>query len=203
MLGLALFYVVRAPLAGLVPTQNGLFAVDIAPPLGLTILVLLGVPVLAVATAVLALRRVVTSPLGVTRRAPPRQVGWWRLVPLTVGMLMLVGAWFDRHDLLTGGTRGAVLLVGGAGLSLIGLAVAAAAVARLGGLLLHRYGPGTASQLAGRRLEADPAAAARVLTGAMLVVAVVGWLLGFLPLLDASQGGGNFDMRDAALRPGH
>ena len=200
--GLVVFYVVRAPVARLVPTQDGVFATDIAPPPALIFLVLIGVPVLAVATAVLALRRVVTSPLGVTRRAAPRQVGWWRLVPLTVGMLMLVGAWFDRHSLLSGGSRGAVLLVGGAGLSLVGLAVAAAAVARLGGLLLHRYGPGTASQLAGRRLEADPAAAARVLTGAMLVVAVVGWLLGFLPLLDASQGGSNYDMRDKALRPG-
>ena len=200
--GLALFYLLRGPVAGLAPTQNGVYAVDVAPPPLLTILVMLGVPVLAVATAVFALRRVVTSPLGATRRALPRQVGWWRLVPLTVGMLMLVGAWYDRHDLLTGGTRGAVLLVGGAGLALVGLAVAAAAVARLGGLLLHRYGPGAASQLAGRRLEADPAAAARVLTGAMLVVAVVGLLLGFLPLLDASQGGYSFDIRDAALRPG-
>ncbi|MDQ1665190.1 MAG: hypothetical protein QOH75_1221 [Actinomycetota bacterium] len=200
--GLGVFYLLRAPLAALVPTRNGVFATDIAPPVALTILVLVGVPVLAVTTAVLALRRVVTSPLGVTRRAAPRRVGWWRLVPLTVGMLMLLGAWYDRHNLLTGGTRGAVLLLGGASLSLIGLAVAAAAVARLGGLLLHRFGPGTASQLAGRRLEADPAAAARVLTGAMLVVAVVGWLLGFLPLLDASQGGGNFDIRDEALRPG-
>jgi hypothetical protein len=107
-----------------------------------------------------------------------------------------------RYDLLRGGTRGAVLLIGGACLSLIGLAVAAAAVARLGGLLLHRFGPGTASQLAGRRFEADPAAAARVLTGAMLVVAVVGWLLGFLPLLDASQGGDTFNQREKAFRPG-
>jgi hypothetical protein len=200
--GLGVFYLLRVPLAALVPTRNGVFATDIAPPVALTVLVLVGVPALAVATAVLALRRVVTSPLGVTRRAAPRRVGWWRLVPLTVGMLMLLGAWYDRHNLLSGGTRGAVLLLGGASLSLIGLAVAAAAVARLGGLLLHRFGPGTASQLAGRRLEADPAAAARVLTGAMLVVAVVGWLLGFLPLLDASQGGGNFDIRDEALRPG-
>jgi hypothetical protein len=202
VLGLGLFYVIRAPLAGLVPTPDGLFAGDIAPPLGLSILVLLGVPALAVATAVIALRRVVTSPLGVSRRAAPRPVGWWRPVPLTIGMLMIVGAWFDRYDLLRGGKRGAVLLIGGASLSLIGLAVAAAVVARLGGLLLHRWGPGTASQLAGRRLEADPAAAARVLTGAMFVVAVVGWLLGFLPLLDASQGGSNFDIREAALRPG-
>jgi hypothetical protein len=108
----------------------------------------------------------------------------------------------DRHDLLAGGKRGAVLLIGGASLSVIGLAVAASAVARLGGLLLHRYGPGTACQLAGRRLESDPAAAARVLTGAMLVVAVVGWLLGFLPLLDQSQGGGSYDIREQALRPG-
>jgi hypothetical protein len=200
--GLGVFYVLRAPAAVLVPTGTGVFATDIAAPVALTILVLLGVPMLAVVTAVLALRRVVTSPLGVTRRATPRRVGWWRLVPLILGMLMLLGAWYDRHDLLRGGPRGAVLLIGGASLSLIGLAVAAAAVARLGGLLLRRFGPGTASQLAGRRLEADPAAAARVLTGAMLVVAVVGWLLGFLPLLDASQGGGNVDIRDAALRPG-
>lgn len=64
VLGLAAFYVVRASLAGLVPTQKGVFAGDIAPPLGFKILVLLRVPVLAVATAVPALRRVVTVPRG-------------------------------------------------------------------------------------------------------------------------------------------
>ena len=200
--GLLLFLVARGPVAGLLPVPYGVFVTDVVPPLSLILLVACGVPVIAVVTAVLALRRVVTSPLGVSRRAAPRHVGWWRLVQLTAGLMMLVAAWFDRAAVLTGGTRGAVLLLGGAGLSLVGLAVAAAAVARLGGMLLLRFGPGTASQLADRRLDADPAAAARVLTGAMLVVAVVGWLLGFLPLMDASAGGYTFDQREKALRPG-
>jgi hypothetical protein len=76
-------------------TKVVVFAADVALPLFLVLVVLLGVPVLAVVTGVMALRRVVTSPLGVSRQAAPRRVGWWRLVPLTVGMLLLVGAWVD------------------------------------------------------------------------------------------------------------
>ncbi len=44
------------------------------------VLVLLGVPVLAVATALVALRRVVTSPLGVTRQSRVRRAGAARLL---------------------------------------------------------------------------------------------------------------------------
>lgn len=200
--GAALFLALRGPAIALFPVGSGVYAGDVTPSATGLVLVASGVPAVAVGTAVVALRRVVTGPLGVTRQAPPRTVGWWRLLPLTAGLLLLVGAWADRRAVLSGDPLGATLLLGGAGLSLVGLAVAAAAVARLGGVVLHRWGPGLASELAGRRLQSDPTAAARVLTGAMLVVAVVGFLLGFLPLLDSSKGGGSYDAQIRATAPG-
>jgi hypothetical protein len=74
------------------------------------------------------------------------------------------------------------LLLGGGALTVLGLAVAAPAVARMAAAPLARRG-GVASTLAGRRVAADPAAAGRVVTGTVHVVFVGAWLLAFLPVL--------------------
>jgi hypothetical protein len=66
--------------------------------------VLVGVPVAAVGTAVVSLRRVGISPLGVSRKVtpPPRRV--WRLIPLAIGLPLFcvplfLNAQSERHNL--------------------------------------------------------------------------------------------------------
>src|SRR5262249_545770 len=44
------------------------------------------VPLLAAVSSLVSLRRVWITPLGVTRRTTPRPPGWWRVVPLLVGI---------------------------------------------------------------------------------------------------------------------
>lgn len=189
--GLALFYLLRAPVAAAIPIQDGLYAGDVAPPLGVTLAVLLGVPVLTTAAGVLSLRRALSTPLAARRQVARSGAGLLRLAPLAAGLLALSIVYADRGALATGAFHAKALLFGGGAACLVGLAISGAALSRLAGALLARWGPGLASQFAGRRLLTDPAGAARTVTGTALVVVVVGWLMAFLPLLTSSQNEGN------------
>lgn len=192
--GAVLFLLLRAPLASIIPVPSGLFAGDVHPPAVAGLLILVGVPLLTTGTGVLAVRRAVTSPLGVRRQATATPASPLRLLPLGVGLLLLVAALANRDAVLSGRWYGTVLLLGGAALCLLGIAVAGPALAGVGGTLLARFGRGPASQLAGRRLAMDPGAAARTVTGTALVVVCVAWLLAFLPLLAASSPNGRGDL---------
>jgi hypothetical protein len=186
VLGLVAFVLLRPLACSLLPYPEGVFASDLLPPTSLVLAVVLGVPLLAVVTGLLALRRVVTSPLGVRRQARTGNAGWWRLAPVLVGLGLLL---LMRHQ-AQGPVRhisGPLLLTGG-GLTLVGLAVAAPAVSRLSARVLIRV-PGLGTTLAARRVDADPGASARVVTGMVLVVFVTGWLLAFLPVLKLNDAG--------------
>lgn len=198
--GLAMFLLLRAPVASIIPVASGLFAGDVRPPAVAGLLILTGVPLLTTGTGLLAVGRAVTSPLGVRRQATAAPASALRLLPLGLGLLTLAGALADRDAVLAGRWHGLILLLGGAALCLIGIAVAGPALAGVGGRLLARFGPGPASQLAGRRLAMDPGAAARTVTGTALVVVCVAWLIAFLPLLAASSPNGRDDLL-SALQP--
>ena len=93
--GFALFFVFR-PLLYQVPFTGAPFSAGDLSLHGIDIvLAVIGIPVAAVVSARLALRRVQISPLGVTRREssrPPRMV---RIIPLLAGVAVL--AYFDAH----------------------------------------------------------------------------------------------------------
>jgi hypothetical protein len=184
-LGMLVFRLLRPLAASLVPVEGGVFPGDLRPPTVQLLGVLLVVPLVSLLVSLFAMRRLVVDPLGVRRRGRRRsRAGLWRLVPLTVGLALLGVMWFRHKDLV--GLDVALLLVGG-GLTVVGLAVVAPVLSRLGGASLVRL-PGTASRLAGRRLLADPSATARTLTGTVLVVFVGTWLLAFLPIVKVSNG---------------
>ncbi|WP_324277244.1 hypothetical protein [Blastococcus brunescens] len=149
-----------------------------------------GTPLLAAVVGVAGQRRVLTSPLGVTRQSRPAAAGWWRLVVLAVGLGLLGGGYLAQLDLLsTGSWLFGALLITGMVLTLLGLALSGATLARLIGALMARLAPGPAGQLAGRRLMMDPGAAGRAIAGTSLVVAVAGFVLAFLPVLEQARTG--------------
>jgi len=201
VLGGLLFLTLRQAAAAALPVPAGVFPVDLAPPGWQLALVLLGVPVLAVATGLVALRHIVTSPLGVTRQGRVRRAGAARLLPLGTGLVLLALAGVNARAVTGGRLYGAALLVGGAALVLIGLAVGMPALARLAAAGLVRRGGGVAGQLAGRRLQLDPTPVARVVTGTVLVVFMAGWLMAFLPLLARASSNPYHELA-AAVRPG-
>lgn len=168
LLGAGLFYAVR-PLAG----NLRLFGVsvypdDIVPATWAVLLIVLAVPLMAVATAMVAMRRTIVEPLGVVRQGKPRRKRtlWWRLAVTAIGAGLLLAAAtvlcdYDDTLLLTGiGLGGSLLVLGVA--SLLPWAVELA-------ISRARGGPPSV-QLAARRLQLDSGTSARVVSGIVVVL---------------------------------
>ena len=200
--GLLLFPIAR-PLLAKLPWRPGVFATDFSPNPWLVALVALVLPLLGVAAGYVSQRRVVSSPLGVTRRATPRAPRMWRLIPLLVGLGMLVLLLAFPSLAASGSAAGYLLLLGGAGLTVIGLVLATPLVGVLAANALLRWeGLPVAGQLAARRIQADPTSTARLVTGVTTLVFVTTWLLAaFLPVLDQAQAG-YIDTGWRDVRPG-
>jgi hypothetical protein len=200
--GLLLFALAR-PLVALLPWRPGLFPTDLAPSPALVALIALVLPLLGVLAGYLSQRRVVASPLGVTRRATPRPPRAWRAIPLVAGVgLLLVLLVFPS---LINGNAGVVylLLLGGAGLTLLGLVLATPLVgaAAAAGLLRIRRLP-VAGLLAARRLQADPMSTARLVTGITVLTFIATWVLAaFLPVLQQADTG-YIAAQQAQVEPG-
>lgn len=165
-LGAVLFLVFRA----IVPHGEVLgasaYTADVTPSWPLVALIVLLVPVLAIGSALFALRRTAIEPLGVVRGGrPTRRRLWWRavLVVLGVGLLLLA------HNVSTDTPRWTEMVVAGSGALLIGVPV-------LLPWLLERAvggirGGAVSWQLAIRRLQLDSGTPARVVGGVAVVLA--------------------------------
>jgi hypothetical protein len=200
--GLALFALLR-PLVGVLPWRPGVFPADLAPHPGLVTGLAVALPLLGVLAGYLSQRRVVTSPLGVTRRTTPKPPRPWRLVPLGIGIALLL-VLLAFPGLINGEPAIVyVLLLGGAGFTLLGLVLATPLVGSLAaGGLLRWQGLPLAGQLGARRVQADPATAARVVTGTAVLVFITTWVLAaFLPVLNQAQTG-YLDEANASTAPG-
>ncbi|MFJ1804883.1 MULTISPECIES: FtsX-like permease family protein [unclassified Streptomyces] len=143
-------------------------------------LVLLGVPALGVAAGVLALRRVVASPLGWVRRVRPTS-GKGPAVLFTGGVLvvLLLALWAVGNASGTGregvpeAVLGLVLTVGAGTVWLSGATAGAV------GRLLAGRARSAATLIAAERLRDDPWAAARTHAAVLLVTVVGTGFVGF------------------------
>ena len=113
-------------------------------------------PLLGVVAGYVSQRRVVTSPLGVTRRATPRPPRPWRLIPLAVGLGLLLVLLVFPSLVNADPAIVYVLLLGGAGLTLLGLVLATPLVGALAA-----PGPAAPAAPAGRRRAGRPPGAGR------------------------------------------
>ncbi|MCW3814504.1 hypothetical protein ONA91_08540 [Micromonospora sp. DR5-3] len=143
------------------------YPADLRPVPWLVALVTVAVPVLAAGVALLALRGVVVTPLGVSRRATPvRRRLWWRLL-LPVAGLALLQPLTDVRAARTTATDAQV--AAGAVLLLIGTVTL---LPWLVDLLVRRLRGGPPPwQLAVRRLQLDSATSARLVSGVAVAVA--------------------------------
>ncbi|MEV3854332.1 ABC transporter permease [Streptomyces sp. NPDC050095] len=142
------------------------FPADFTPVPALAVLILLAVPVAAVAVTVFALRSVVIEPLGVVRsgRTRGRRL-WWRIpVPVVGALLLLVSGSSDANS-----TRGVVQISAGIGLILIGLVLVLPWLVEATVQRLH--GGSVPWQLAVRRLQLSSTSASRAVAGITIAVA--------------------------------
>ena len=168
VLGGALFAISRQLIGQLTLFHLSVFPSDVRPGLLLGALVVLGVPVVAVAVSVLALRGVTIEPLGVLRESTsrPRRLWWRLLIPLLgLGLLLpLAGELGSGGGSVNEGqvSTGVVLLLSGIALLLPWLVERV--VTRLNG------GP-VSWQLAIRRLQVSTGTATRAVSGITIAVA--------------------------------
>jgi hypothetical protein len=189
--GFALFSVLR-PLLYHVPfTGAPLAEGDLSLHRIEIVLAVIGVPVAAVVSARLALRRVQISPLGVKRRAssrPPRIV---RIIPLLAGIAVL--AYFDAAG-KPGAVGGQLLeLLVGFVLLVVGLVLAGPWFTTAGSRLMVKRASRPATLIAGRRLLDNPKAAFRFISGLVIALFVASAMIGALSSIAAasSSGGGS------------
>ena len=137
---------------------------------------------IALVAALISLRRVQISPLGVSRRATPKRPTFWRLIVLALGVAVyFYGLSVTSHQSIGAATYPGLLL------TMVGLVVAGPwftwATARLFGSMSR----GAAPLLASRRLADNPKAAFRSVTGLVLAV-FLGTMVGTLvPAVNATE----------------
>ncbi len=195
--GFVLFFVFRpllyhVPFTG-APFSRGdltLHAIDIA-------VAVIGVPVAAIVSARLALRRVQASPLGVSRRASSAAPSAARIIPLLAGIGLL--AYFDAA-----GKPGAI---GGQLLELlvcfvllvVGLVLAGPWFTTTGSRLMVARARRPATLIAGRRLLDNPKSAFRFISGLVVALFVTSAAIGALSSIAAFSSAGGASVGKGTL----
>ena len=178
--GFALFFVFRPLLYDVPFTGTPLAEGDLSLHWIDIVLAVTGVPVAAVVSARLALRRVQISPLGVKQRVSSRPPRIARVIPLLAGISVL--AYF-------------VLLV-------VGLVLAGPWFTTAGSRLMVKRASRPATLIAGRRLLDNPKAAFRFISGLVIALFVASAAIGALSSIGAASGsGGGSTGKDTLVEP--
>ena len=175
--GFGIFFLLRAPVAGIPFLGEPFFPADMSLSLPDILAVAIGVPVAAAVAARLALRRVHISPLGVARRTTPRPPRAWRVLPLLAGLAEL--GFFVVHGTPASPGGEAWALLSGFLLIIVGLVIAGPWLTMAAARVMARRTSRPGALIAARRLADDPRAAFRAVSGLVLAlfittVAVVG-----------------------------
>lgn len=179
------------PLVARVPVARGTwYGADLLPPLPLLLVLLLGVVLLAVGSAVVALRPVLTAPMGVAARTTPRRISPIRLLLFAalVGGFLFLSKRDVSVDVLV-----ALFAAVFAALALVGPWVVG-----LLGQLMVATSSSAASLLAGRRLLDDPRGVWRTV-GAVAMTGFIAGTLALFPTGGDDPVWGSADTVDVAL----
>jgi hypothetical protein len=181
VLGIGIFALVQPALANASLIGIRYFAAEVTPTALDYVGMLVGVPVVSAIAALLSLRRVQISPLGVTRRVTPPPPSTWRVVPLLVGIGLFVGGLAMTNKQSIGGPAYPGLLV-----TMVGLVIAGPWLTAQAARLFTRLVKGPSPLLAARRLADNPRAAFRTVTGLVLAVFLGTIVAGLLPAVNAT-----------------
>ena len=188
-LGVPLYLAVRPALASGAIGGLHMFPGDLTPPRGLTAAILLALPALAILMSVATMRRLIVSPLGVSRHIRTSHAGWRWVLVLAAGLGVLVWSASQHAALKRFGGAGVAMLVGGSlvclTLGLVGTATWAswAMARRLAGSVRS-----VAAMLGFRRLEAEPTSVSRVVGGIALMIVLVGVVQSGLLSVERTEG---------------
>jgi hypothetical protein len=168
--GFGIFFLLRAPVAGIPFLGEPFFPADMTLSLPDILVVAIGVPVAAAVAARLALRRVHISPLGVARRTTPRPPRAWRVLPLLAGLAEL--GFFVVHGTPASPSGELWALLPGFLLIIAGLVIAGPWLTMAAARVMARRTSRPGALIAARRLADDPRAAFRAVSGLVLALFV-------------------------------
>jgi len=168
LVGFGLFFALRDPMAAIPFTGAPFYPSDLSLTVPDILVVVIGVPALAVVAARLALRRVRISPLGAARRAAPAPPRWWRVIPLVAGIAEL--GFFVVHGQPAAISGQVEAFTSGFALLIIGLMTAGPWLTMAGARILARRTSSPGGLIAARRLADDPRAAFRAVSGLVLAL---------------------------------
>jgi hypothetical protein len=164
--GFGLFVALRPSIAKVPFTGSRFFVSDLALSVADVLLVGLGIPIAAAVAATLGLRRVIISPLGVTRRVTPIPPRAWRLVPLLAGLGELALLVHTGRPATTGGQT--LVYTAGILITMFGLVLAGPWITMTASRAVARRARRPAALVAARRLADDPKAGFRAISGLVL-----------------------------------
>jgi hypothetical protein len=166
--GFGIFFLLRAPVAGIPFFGEPFFPGQLSLSLPDILAVAVGVPVAAAVAARVALRRVHISPLGVTRRVTPKPPRAWRTLPLLAGLAEL-GFFAVRGGQLSVDAETPVV---GSGflLIIVGLIIAGPWLTMTMARVMARRTSRPGALIAARRLADDPRTAFRAVSGLVLAL---------------------------------
>ena len=172
----SLAYVTSLPFAAQVSATGGTwFVSDLWVGPVILAATLVAVPLTVGASALVGLRRLVISPLGVARHQIPRRARVWRLI-LFVALLAAYGIIAPNI-----GRNEAVVFAVFFGILFLALSVLGPFVVGLLGRAMAAFARGPRILLAGRRLVDDPRSAWRTVGGITLAAFVAGFLTIMIP----------------------
>jgi hypothetical protein len=201
LLGWLGFLAARPVVANYVTLGHGIpiFVEDLTAPMRQMLLVLVAVPVLAVATTLVALHRAQISPLGAGARARRRSPHDWRLVPLVAG---IVGVWYSEKVQSDPGHMETTFLQWLNALSplsiLVGLVLAGPLICFWISRGPARWSGRSTTLIAARRIAADPYTTSRAVSGVALAM-FVATMLGLLAAAERPIGGDRRAMLDRGV----
>jgi hypothetical protein len=203
LLGIPLFLAIRTRLAAGAIGGIQLFPSDLTPPLPIAIGLVIGLPALATLMSLATLRRLVISPVGVTRHTRRRHAGWGWVVVLAIGAGVLGWSASKHADLTRLGNVEVMLLIG---TSLACLCFGLVGTATWSAWVLARRLAGSVrsvpAMLGMRRLEAEPTSVSRVVGGVALMIAMVGVVQSGLISIERSEGSPFLPMQAQMLKAG-
>lgn len=189
-------YIVTLPLSAKVSATGGTwFVSDLWVGPRILAATLVGVPLIVGMSALLGMRALTVSPLGVARRQVPRKATFWRLV--------IFVAVFIAYAILAPRTTidGAVFFAAFLGIVFLTLSILGPFVVRMLGHAMAMLARGPESLLAARRIIDDPFTGWRIVGGVVLTGFVAGFLTVIIPDDFGAFRDGAYDYLEVAVAP--
>jgi hypothetical protein len=161
------------------------FGYTVTPTLSGYLAIAVLVPLLAAVSSLVSLRRVWITPLGVSRRTTPSRPGWWRVLPIFVGIPLFVYPLVSNP----GSPNGTPAFIG-LFLIMAGLVLGGSWLTMVIARMLARVARGPSALLAARRLSDNPKGAFRTSAGLVLAVFAGSLVACIVPAFDAAQSKG-------------